>query len=147
MKTARWLGAACLLLGPAAWAQQGPPAGKGSPHEEVIEQLLTTLGQMTKALAGVKDGTSAEAARPPLKQAAEQFLTVRKKSHELKQPDKGEKDQLEEKYQKKLAEAVQEFRKEIRRVQTVPGGPALLKELDPVLQPPAKQKQLQPTDW
>ena len=65
----RAIGAAILLLtGAAALGQEG-----GSPHEAVVKEMLGIMERMTAALAGVKDDATAEAARPELKKAAEQF--------------------------------------------------------------------------
>jgi len=122
-----------------AGAQPGGPPAKESAYEQVVTQTLAALDQMTKALAPVKDEAGAEAARPNLKQAAALFLAARKKAEQMKQPDQKQKDLITDKYQKKLADAVQHLRTEIRRVQDVAGGPNLLKELDEVLKPSKKK--------
>jgi len=135
-----WLATTGWLVGWAlAAAQPGGPAGKEAGYEEVVVLTLVSLEQMTKVLAPIKDAAAVEAARPNLKQAAAQFVAVRKKAEQLKQPDQKQKDQIADKYQKKLADAVQQLRTEIRRVQDVPGGMSLLKELDEVLKPPKKK--------
>src|SRR5438874_2487511 len=102
-----------------ALAQPGGPPAKESAYEQVVTQTLAALDQMTKALAPVKDEASAEASRPNLKQAATLFLAARKKAEQMKQPDQKQKDLITDKYQKKLADAVQQLRTEIRRVQDV----------------------------
>jgi hypothetical protein len=141
MRQAGWLAVSCWLMGCVlAGAQPGGPPTKDPSYEEIIQQMLAALEQMTKVLVAVKDEPSAEAARPNLKQAAGKFLVVRKQSEQLKTPDLKQKDQIEKKYHKPLAEAVQKFRSEIRRVQDIPGGLALLKELDEVFKKPKKKE-------
>lgn len=135
-----WLaGGSCFMSLIVALAQPGGPPGPEDPHEKFILLTLVSLEQMTKTLATVKDEGSAAAARPKLKESADLFLATRKKAGELPQPELKHKQQLEEKYQKKLSEAVDGLKKEMRRVQDVPGGPTLLKELDEVLKPPKKK--------
>lgn len=130
-----------LLLAASAcvFGQPGNQTGKTSPYEEVVVQLMTSMEKMTKALADVKDGPTAEAALPQLKQAAAQFVDVRKKSEQLKQPDKAEKDRITAKFQKKMAEVSQKLSSEVRRISGISGAQPVLKEIQEVLKPP-KQK-------
>lgn len=139
VRTRFWAARLFLLVGGAAVLAPARVPAQVSPHEEAILQLLAATEQITKVLATVKDGPTSEAARPQLKTAAEQFLTVRKKSEQLKAPDQKEKDALAAKYQKKLAEVVQSFRNEVRRVQTLPAAAGVLTELEEVLNPPKKK--------
>ena len=128
-----------LAAGASIFGQPGNQTGKTSPYEEVVVQLMTSLEKMTKLLVEVKDGPSAEAARPQLKQAAAEFVDIRKKSEKLKQPDKAERDRITAKYQKKLAEVVQKLSSEVRRVGGIIDARSVLKEVDEFLKPP-KQK-------
>jgi hypothetical protein len=121
----RALGAAILLLtGTAALAQEG-----GSPHEAVVKEMIGIMERMTASLTGVKDDATAEAARPELKKAAEQFAAVRKKAEKLDQPTPEERKKITAAYQKKLAEVVARLKQEVARVQTVPGGRDALREI------------------
>jgi hypothetical protein len=138
MRSTGWLAGGCWLLGTALAAVQPGGSTEGA-YEEVVVQTLAALDLMTKILVTVKDAPSAEAARPDLKQAAVKFVEVRKKAEQLKQPDQTQKDLIAKKFEKNMAKAVQQLRAEIRRVQDVPGGLNLLKELDPVLKYPPKK--------
>jgi hypothetical protein len=133
--TGVWLICAFALAGAQP---EGPPV-KELTYEEIVKQTLSSLNQLTKALEPVKDEASAKAALPDVKKAAEQFIAVRKKAEQLKQPDLAAKDELEKKYKKQLVKAVQEFRAKAREIQEVPGSQELLKVLEPVLKPGKKK--------
>jgi hypothetical protein len=117
-----------LLAGAAAQAQPG-----GSPYEGVLKEMIGIMERMTATLAGVKDDATAEAARPELKKAAEQFAAVRKKAEKLDQPTPEDRKKIVAAYQKKMAEAVARLKQEVARVQAVPGGRDALAEVARVL--------------
>ncbi len=127
---------ALVVVGGLAWAQQ-----PRSPYEAVIQEMLAGLGQMTKALEPVTDGPTAEAARPALKEAVDRFLKVRQKAEKLPQPGKAERDRMIDGYQRKLAEAVDRLRSQVRRVQAIPAARDILKELTPLEPSRSKAKE------
>jgi hypothetical protein len=106
-------------------------AGGGGPlsHEAVLKDMLATLERANKALKGIVDEASAEAARPELKKAALRLRDLRKKAREMKQPDKAEKARLEKLYRDKMDDTLKQLRSESIRVKGIPGGAEAVKEL------------------
>lgn len=111
-----------------------------SRYEEVVAEGLKNLQQMTKTLELIMDEASAQTARPDLKKLAEQFVALRARAAALPQPDQAERQRLVELYQKKLVEAVERWRSEMRRVRLISGGPEALQELA-ILEPKKRQEQ------
>ncbi len=123
-----WVVSGTALLGLAVLlaAQEG---GAASPHEAVVKDLLTTVEQVIAVLKDVKDEAGVNAARPDLKKAGERLKDLRKRTKELKQPDRAEKERIEKKYQGKLDEVLKKLRNEQIRVRAIPGGADAVKEI------------------
>lgn len=115
-------------------------AGEESPHEQVLKQMIASLGKMTQALQGVKDADSAAAARPELKKAADGFLALRAKADKLPPPEPAEKERLTKLYRPKMEEAHKKIAAEAGRLESVPGAKELLKDLRGVFEAPASPK-------
>jgi hypothetical protein len=112
-------------------------AGEAS-HEAILKDMLATLGRAAKILEGVTDEPSALAARPDLKKVGQHLAELRKQARALKQPDKKEKDRLEQEYRNKFEDALKKLRIESIRVKTIPGGPETVKEI--AVEPEKKAK-------
>src|SRR3954451_13200666 len=98
-------------------------------YEEVLQKLLASLGQITKTLEGVTDEKSAEAARPELRKATDEFRATRKKSEELAPPAAEARERISKKYQPELEKARKQLVAQVARVQRVPGGKTALAEI------------------
>jgi hypothetical protein len=124
-----------VLAGLGVRAQQA-----ASPHEAVVKDMIAATDKLTGVLATIKDAASAEAARPELKKAADDFLAIRKKAKALPEPNQKERDRLQT-YAKKLKEAVERYFEERGRVVGVPGGRDALRELAALdREPPGRAK-------
>jgi hypothetical protein len=108
-------------------------AGEESPHESAVKEMLKSLDKLTITLASVKDAETAEAARPELKKAAENWVEVKTKAGKLAPPDKAEKDRLAKEYKGKMDEAIKKFFTEYGRVRGFPAGRAVLMEIKAVV--------------
>jgi hypothetical protein len=106
----------------------------------VVVAVLKSSQEMTKTLVLITDEASAQTQRPELKKAAEQFVALRDKAAALPQPDQSERLRIAELYQKKLSQAVELWRSEMRRVRAIPGGSEALQELA-ILEPKKRQDQ------
>jgi len=124
------VGTVLLTLLPAS-------AGEESPHEEALKAMLKSLDKMTTALAGVKDGETAEAARPDLKKAVDGWTMARARADKLPPPEPAEKERLAKQYKGKMDAALKKLLTEVGRVNAVPAAKGLLKELRAVLEPAA----------
>jgi hypothetical protein len=131
MKAVSVLGVALVLT--AALPARGQE--KAPSYEAVTKEMLAAVQQMTGVLMQVRDSDSAREARPKLRVAVEHFLTVRKQSEGLRQPDQKERDRVARAYERKFAEAINSFREQRSRVGTVPGGRDTLRELAPLERP------------
>jgi hypothetical protein len=108
-------------------------AGEESQHELAVKQMLKSLDKLTMTLASIKDGDTAEAARPELKKAAENWVDVKTKAGKLAPPDKAEKDRLAKEYKGKMDEAIKKFLTEYGRVRILPAGKEVLMEIKAVV--------------
>jgi hypothetical protein len=124
MKTAIICGTALLAL---ALLQAGE--GTTPSYESVVKDMLGALEQATKILAGVQDEPSAVAARPELRKVGQRLSALRKQARAMKQPDKKEKERLEQEYRDKFDDVLKRLRLETVRVKALPGGPEVLKEI------------------
>jgi chemotaxis protein histidine kinase CheA len=127
-----------ILLTEAALST-GQEAGKTSPHEDVVKQMLETMDSMTKTLTGINDRESAKEAQPDLRKAAEKWKVAKKKAEDLPPPAKDEKDRLATAYKTKLEESRKKLFKEAARVGVLPGGQEALKEIGSVLDKKKKE--------
>jgi hypothetical protein len=125
MRTAAALGALLALAVPAARGQ-----GNASPYEDVVKQMVAGVDQMTKVLGTVTDSATAGTAQPGLKKAVDDFVAIRRKAEELRQPEEAEKERVRALYEKKMKQSLTRFLQETSRVRTVAGGRDLLRELD-----------------
>jgi len=122
-------GSVCLTtaLVLAALAQGGE--GAGSEYESLLKDFYATLERVNKALGGITDMKSAAAGRPGLKKEGLHLRDLRKKSLQVKQPNKAEKDRLEKLYREKFDEVLLKLQIETRRVKGIPGGAEAVKEI------------------
>jgi hypothetical protein len=118
---------ACLL---PAWA------GEDSPHEQTLKQMLGALGKMTTALAGVKDGDTAQAAKPELKKAIDNWTAAKAKGDKLPPPEAAEKERLAKVYKGKMDEALKKVFAEAIRLRSIPEAKDLLADLRTIVEPP-----------
>ncbi len=105
----------------------GQPATES--HEAIVKDMLATLGQAAKVLAGITDEGSANAARPDLKKIGQHLSELRKKADAVKPPTKKEKDRLETEYREKFEDVLKKLRTESFRVKGIPGGAEAVKEI------------------
>jgi hypothetical protein len=108
-------------------------AGEESPHELAVKQMLKSLDKLTMTLASIKDADTAQATRPALKKAAENWVDVKTKAGKLPPPEKVEKDRLAKEYKGKMDEAIKKFFTEVGRVRNFPAGKAVLMEIKAVV--------------
>src|SRR5437773_9919 len=130
---ARTIGAAFAALGVVLLPAL---AGEESPHEQALKGMLKSLDKMTLTLADVKDGDSAEAARPELKKLAAGWTAARAKADKLPPPEPAEKERLAKQYKGKMDEAIKKLLGEAGRINAIPAAKDVLKELRVVLEPP-----------
>ncbi len=120
-----------LALGAIAVA-----AGDESAHEGALKQMFQALDKLTKTLATMQDGDTAQAARPELRKGLEAWTAAKFKAAELPPPSKAEKDRLAKAYQGKMDEALRKFYTEYGRVRSFPAGRRALDELRGNFEPP-----------
>src|SRR5262249_54214745 len=101
----------------------------GEAYEEVVKGMLTTLEQINKTLATIKDEPTAQAAQPELRKHGEKMKELRKRASELPQPSRIERDALEVNYKGQFEKALRILRTESIRVRVIPGGDLALKEI------------------
>jgi len=103
--------------------------GADARYEEVLQKLLGSINQIGKTLEGITDEKSADAARPDLRKATEEFRATRKKSEELAPPAPEVRERISKKYQPEFEKARKDLVGQVARVQRVPGGKAALAEI------------------
>lgn len=113
-----------LVFAVAGLAQDGD-----AKYEETLRGLVTHLADISKILEGVTNEPSAQAAAPQLKEKADGYLALRKKSEEIPPPNAEVRDRLAKKYRPEFEKARKEVVGQIARVQRVPGGLAALQEI------------------
>ena len=107
--------------------------------EDVVKQMLDTMGSLTTTLATIRDDETAKSAQPDLRKAAGKWQLIKKKAEGLPPPSKEEKDRLAKEYRTKLEEAQKKLFGEVARVSTIPGGRAALLEVSSILGKKNKQ--------
>ena len=117
----------CLFL-------PGVKGGDKAQFEDVIKQMLDTMGSLTKTLATVTDEETAKNSQPELRKAAGRWHQIKKKAEGLPPPSKEEKDRLAKEYKPKLEEAQKKLFGEVARVSVIPGGRQALLEISGVLE-------------
>lgn len=123
---ARLLSASLILaLSALVLAQEGADA----KYEEVLQKLLGSIGQINKTLETITDEKSADAARPELRKATEEFRATRKKSEDLAPPAAEVRERISKKYQPDFEKTRKELVAQVARVQRIPGGKAALAEI------------------
>lgn len=137
MKRSVFFGLWLLLTGGALLLAQEQAQ---TPYEQVVLDVLKSLKQATKTLATIQDQTTAEAARPALKTAAERFVKARSRAAKMKQPDLKERERLANRYKEVVKAAKRDFDSEYRRARGIPGAAKVLEELKPMREPPRKKK-------
>jgi hypothetical protein len=110
------------------------PSSAGEPaYEDIVKGMLSTVEQITDILGTITalDKSSAEAATPQLKAAADKLLQLRDQANKVKQPSKTEKDRLAKVYAAKFEVAFKKLREQTLRVQSIeiPGIDDALREL------------------
>jgi hypothetical protein len=113
-------------------------AGEGSPHEKVIQDMISSAESIGAKLKTILDEETAAAAKPDLKKANDVWVEARARSARLPAPEKVEKERLKKLYQPKLDDALKKMFSEIVRVQGIPGGKDALKEIAGVLKKDSK---------
>ena len=116
---------ALAFLGSVAWAGD-VDAGR---REEIIKNMLTAMGKVTKTLSTIQDEESARASNGELKKTAEEWRLLRKKAENVPPPSMKEKERLAMLYKGKLEESQKLLFTQILRVQQVPGGKDALGDL------------------
>ncbi len=129
---ARAIGLALLALAASVFTAT---AGEESPYEQSLKQMIRTLDRLAMTLAGIKDADTAQAARPELKKAVDEWTVIKTKAGQLPPPDQAEKDRLAKAYRSKLEEAMKKFFTEVGRVRGLPAGKDVLQEIKPVASP------------
>jgi hypothetical protein len=129
----------CLAVVLVACACQPAAAGGDKAFEDVVKQMLDTMGSLTTTLATIRDDETAKSAKPDLRKAAGKWQLIKKKAEGLPPPSKQEKDRLAKEYRTKLEEAQKKLFGEVARVSTIPGGRAALLEVSSVLGKKNKQ--------
>jgi hypothetical protein len=117
--------AGALLL---SWSIPSRGADKDE-FAQLTQDLIKTFQSATEILTAIKDEASAKAAAPKLKKIGEKLRDLHKKALELGQPTKEQKERLKKEYKEKMEAAQKSLKKELQRVQGVPGGKDALKEL------------------
>jgi cytochrome c556 len=114
-------------------------AGCSAPSRKIEErqrELIDTMNEFADTLATVKDDASAKAAEPKLVALAEKLhklhdeykeAATRESKPAVNAPDKLDKNTTD------MIAAAQRYAAEMKRLQGVPGGPELIKELEPKL--------------
>jgi len=110
-------------------------AGEDSPQEQSLKETVRALEKLTTALTGIRDADTAQAARPELRKAVENWTQVKTKAGKVPPPDQAEKDRLAKAYKGKLEDAMKKFFTEVGRVRAVPAGKEVLEEIKPVVTP------------
>jgi hypothetical protein len=110
-------------------------AGEDTPYDQSLKQMLKTLERLTTALATVKDGATAEAARPELRKATMAWVEVKTKMAELPPPEPAEKTRLTKEYKGKIEAALTKFFIEVGRVRGLPAGKVVLDDIKAVAGP------------
>jgi hypothetical protein len=125
-----------FALGLLVWLAflPGAKAGDKTQFEDVIKQMLDTMGSLTKTLATVTDEETAKNSQPELRKAAGKWHLIKKKADGLPPPSKEEKDRLAKEYKPKLEEAQKKLFGEVARVSVIPGGRQALLEISSVLE-------------
>jgi hypothetical protein len=121
-----------LALTAVAAVTLGLAAQEESPQEQSLREMLKALDRITTTLANVKDAETAQAARPELKKAVDNWVSVTKKAEALPPPDQAEKDRIARTYKGKMDEATKKFLTEAGRIRKLPEGKQVLNDLKPV---------------
>jgi len=108
-------------------------AGEESPHELALKQVLKSLDKLTMTLGSIKDAETAEATRPELRKAVENWTDAKTKAGKLAPPEKVEKDRLAKEYKGKMDESIKKFFTEVGRVRSFPAGKEVLQEIKAVV--------------
>jgi hypothetical protein len=117
----------------------GARGGDKAQFEDVVKQVLETMGSLTTTLLTIRDEETAKSAQPELRKTAGQWRLIKKQAEGLPPPSKEEKDRLAKQYKTKLEEAQKKLFGEVARVSIVPGGRAALLEISGVLEKKTKQ--------
>ena len=115
-------------------------AGSADRHHDVLKKMLTSMDNITKILADVKDEESSQKAVDGLKKEAKAFIDLRKKSTELPPPSPEEKAKIAKEYMPKLEDTVRKLLNEIQRVQMLQPTRAILFELRDVFKAEKKKQ-------
>jgi hypothetical protein len=132
---------AVLLLARPVAAQppekpdKNPPkeAPTDTPQGAVVKEMLGVIDKLTMALAGIKDATTAEAAKPELRKLAKAWTVVRDKAEKTPPPSKEEKARLEKDFKSQMELAQRKLFGEVGRVRNIPGTRDALEEIRSVL--------------
>jgi hypothetical protein len=116
----------------------GVKGGDKVQFEDVIKQMLDTMGSLTTTLTTIRDEDTARSAQPDLRKAAGKWQLIKKKAEGLPPPSKEEKDRLAKQYKSKLEEAQKKLFGEVARVSAIAGGRQALLEISGVLEKKGK---------
>jgi hypothetical protein len=133
MKTTVGLVVAVLLLGAASVAA-------ADTHDALIKDAIACYKQIAATLATAKDEASIKGARPKLKTLSTQLRGIKKRFETLGPPNEEQEKDLEKKYGKEFEEANLKLAVEYARLEKLPGGPDLLKEIRPQPAKPTDKK-------
>ena len=129
----RWWGIGILLF---AGGLAG--AGDGSPYEQTMQKMLSSLDKINTALKSIDTEETAKNAQPDLRKAADTWVEARARAAKLPPPERDEKERLTKLYKPKFDDALKRMVTEIQRVNVVPGGKEALKEIAGVLKKDGK---------
>ena len=104
----------------------------GGSHDRLFEEQLDLFKETTGVLAGVKDGESARAAKPQLRDIAERMQTLGKREKDLPPLTAEESAHLREKYKDRALD-VGKYAEEIVRLKYL-ASPEVKAEIDADLQ-------------
>jgi uncharacterized membrane protein (UPF0182 family) len=124
----------CVAAPVAAQGKDEPKEEpKDSPQAAVVKEMLGVMDSLTKALSGIKDAGTAEAAKPELRKLAKAWMTVRGKAEKVPPPSKEEKARLEKDFKSRMELAQRKLFVEAERVRGIAAARDVLEEIRSVL--------------
>jgi hypothetical protein len=113
--------------------EPGKEEPKESPQAAVVKEMLGVMAKLTTALSGIKDGATAETARPELSKLAKEWTAIRAKAEKAPPPSKEERARLEKDFKSQMELAQRKLFGEVDRVRNIAGAREALEEIRGVL--------------
>ena len=92
----------------------------GRSHEDVMDDMLATMDEISDVLAKVTDEASAKAAKPKLETLTARMQAIQKEANAMGKPDAATEEALQKKYEARLQQVMGRFMKEMMRVSQDP---------------------------